>query len=277
MHGFVGVYAIFLLAIFLMLWALVSQFAAKPRIAKAEWPSSPLPVVSANAVNSMRIPHRSQPWLVVKLPRVPEIQRWRADWGVSTVRVLRSPGGTFAAYSCATVVDSGRIRFDPSCDTDKQCIPAHIESLHSPEESAEIFQSAPPPQVYLRGQGGAEVVDSMISVIDDLERISPYLSAQGAVTTLHWDGADGILWQTSGVKLVSIFAPGGMPAEAPESSPCHRRSHLAGRECPEGATMSVHLQPGFGLYIPRRWAHHVTSLSPTTLGAVWRFKPPQRG
>lgn len=220
-----------------------------------------------------------KPWLITGLLHTPELLQWRSEWAVEQVRVLSSPTGVFAAYGTCTIFrtlgDASKIEFSgDACRGDGRCIPVHSESVLSTDDSTSLFSRGPvPKEIYLRGHCGTAFVDKMRTTMQwpDLLRISPYLSGEGAVTNLHWDGADGILAQTSGSKLVSLFAPGTMPAEAASSSPCARRSYEAGATCPSGATLTLRLEPGLGLYIPVKWAHHITSLSPRTLGAVWRF------
>lgn len=218
------------------------------------------------------------PLLITGLPPTPPVTRWGSDWAIQEVRVLSSPTGVFAAYGECTIwhsAENGKLQFGGACSRDQRCVPVHSESTLSQEESAVLYGGPrpQPKQIYLRGACEQNFAHEMGKRLfsDNLVRLSAYLSGENAVTNLHWDGAPGILAQTEGTKLVSLFSPGTMPAEAPSSSPCARRSYEAGATCPAGAAFIVRLKPGRGLYIPAYWAHHVVSLSPRTLGAVWRF------
>ena len=276
--------ALLALLLALLLAPLLAAFSRRATVFGGGPSSSPSPLrrVGVADVQLARLQAGGSPWLVTGLPPAPDVAWWRTRWRVERVRALASPTGVFAAYGKCTVFrplrDMSTLHFpSEACAADEKCAPVHSESELSPEESAALFsRGAMPAHFYVRGQCSAAFVGELRRRMrwPDLQRLSPYLSGAGAVTNLHWDGADGILAQTSGSKLVSLFAPGTMPAGAPASSPCARRSYEAGAACPGGAALTVRLEPGFGVYIPANWAHHVTSLSPRTLGAVWRFAPP---
>lgn len=217
------------------------------------------------------------PCWVKGLPDTPEILDWAPAWGVTNVRMLFSSAGVYAAYGKCTTrrepYGAAELAFGPEdgCASDERCKPVHSESLLVDRTP---FASGPMPrEIYLRGASGEAWLDEMQEILawPDLTRISAYLSGTDAVTNLHWDGQDGILAQTAGSKLVCLFSPGTMPGAAPASSPCSRRSYHDGPACPDGAALKVRLPPHWGLYIPAGWAHHITSLSPRTLGSVWRF------
>lgn len=229
----------------------------------------------------LRTDLREEPWLVVGLWSTPRLPQW-GEWGVEYVRALVSPTGVFGAYGDCEIesrADSqsptgvafqlARCRQDPICE------PRHWVTKHSFETAAQVFAEPELLQathVYLRGTAGRETRQLAAGAIGvSLKNLSPYLSSAGSATNLHFDGSPGILAQTEGEKDVSLFAPGTMPFQAPKGSPCYRRSRHDGRECPDGAAYRIRLQPNWGVYIPAHWAHHVTSLSAETLGAVWRF------
>lgn len=224
---------------------------------------------------------REEPWLVVGLWSTPRLPQW-GEWGVEYVRALASPTGVFGAYgdceyeSLADSQSPTGVAFQLArCRQDPICEPRHWVTKQSFETAAQVFAAPELLQathVYLRGTAGRETRQLAAGAIGvPLKNLSPYLSSAGSATNLHFDGPPGILAQTEGEKDVSLFAPGTMPLQAPKGSPCYRRSRHDGRECPDGAAYRVRLQPNWGVYIPALWAHHVTSLSAETLGAVWRF------
>ena len=213
------------------------------------------------------------PWLVAGLPETPELGAW-GRWGVERVRALVSPTGVFGAYGAcedSVVWRDGALAFEGACGADPLCRPAHAAQELSLEAAAELWARAEAP-VYLRAPASKEARLRVAGPLglSGLLNLSAYQSARGCTTNLHWDSLPGVLAQTAGAKEVALFAPGTMPAEAPAGSPCARRSYHAS-ECPAGAAVRVRLPAGLGLYIPAFWAHHVTSLSPVTLGSVWRL------
>lgn len=222
------------------------------------------------------------PWFVRGLWETPPLPQW-PQWGVSAVRVLASPTGTFGAYAdCESdgVPDprkSSGISFTSQrCRRDEACEPKHYVKEATIDEAIQAFAdpgSLGASHVYVRAVAGDEMRQRAgESVGSRLRNLAPYLSSAGSVTNLHWDAAAGILAQTEGEKDVSLFPAQTMPSESKRDSPCYRRSYESGRECPAGSTYRLRLLPGWGIFIPAFWAHHVVSLSPGTLGAVWRFE-----
>ena len=220
-------------------------------------------------VADLRGARPERPALVQGLPPAPAAARW-GDWGVREVALLLSPTGVFGSYGECEV--RGGAAFEGPCARDARCAPRHTRQQVPLAEALAAFACAGQ-HAYLRGAAPASFLAQLARALRlDLTNVAPYLSQAGCVTNLHWDGADGVLAQTRGEKLVALFAPGTMPRPAPESSPCFRRSYHDG-QCPPGAALHVLLTPGRGLFIPGGWAHHVTSLSPRTLGCVWRLGP----
>ena len=256
---------------------------AQPRGAPTRLPSELL-IVRAEDVRQARASHGDSPWLVIGLPETPDVGDWGEAWKVTDVNVLLSPSGVFGAYGgCerhTELSSSGVVGFsEQECRRDPRCLPAHASVRMPPPAAVRLFEdSAARPAgarfVYLRGTAGEESRRAEEAKLGwlDLSNLSPYLSSSGCTTNLHWDGAPGILAQTAGSKDVTLFAPGAMPDAARDTvSPCYRRSYQQGAECPPGWSYRLLLAPGFGLYIPALWAHHVVSKAPRTLGAVWRF------
>ena len=228
---------------------------------------------------------RSAPFLVRGMTRTPPLERWRSEWGVTSVRVMLSPSGVFGAYGdCearARLVlagDEKRVEFghEECARADPQCQPKHAVVSAPPEECKPLAARARSEglHVYLRAQTGTRTLNEMRERLSlpTLARVSPYLSSEGCVTNLHWDTQAGVLSQTAGAKIVSLFSQESMPSACPStSSPCYRRSYEDGEVCPPGARFVLRLQPGQALYIPGGWAHHIVSAGPLTLGAVWRL------
>jgi hypothetical protein len=197
--------------------------------------------------------------------------------------VLASPTGTFGAYGeCEGEVlrdetqPSGLAFSSEQCRRDSTCRPMHFLGSASFEEAQRALdepQSLGATHVYLRAAAAPEARRRAQAFLGaPLRNLAPYLSSAGSVTNLHWDAAPGILAQTSGEKDVALFVAGAMPSPHDAAgSPCLRRSREDGRRCPAGAAHRLRLGAGWGLFIPALWAHHVTSLSAQTLGAVWRF------
>jgi len=272
------------LVVLVVALCLVLCFAfARPRSSPTRLPSALL-VVRVEDVRQARSSHGDAPWLVTGLPETPDVGDWAEAWNVASVNVLLSPSGVFGAYgSCERHTElslSGAVGFsEEACRGDPRCQPAHASVRMPPPAALRLFEnSAARPAgarfVYLRGTAGEESRRAEEAKLgwSDLSNLSPYLSSEGCTTNLHWDGAPGILAQTAGSKDVALFAPGAMPDAARDTkSPCYRRSYQQGAECPPGSSYRLLLAPGFGLYIPAHWAHHVVSRAPRTLGAVWRF------
>lgn len=239
---------------------------------------SPALLSRLSVVSAQDFEPRAAPCLVRGLPPAPPLSDWRSLWGVEAVRVMFSPSGVFGAYGdCVTQLDESEhgVRFAAAhCRLDPRCSPRHVEYGADSSKCEALFREHAH-RVYLRGTCSPATTSAYSRRhpgLRTLARLSPYLSAAGAVTNLHWDGAPGILAQTGGEKQVDLFEPDEMPRPAAASSPCARRSYLDGRQSPPGACLRMRLLPGWGLFIPARWGHHVTSLSPETLGAVWRLR-----
>ena len=242
---------------------------AKPRLSQG------LRVVPLRLATDFARTHGDAPFFVVGFPPTPPASEW-SRWGVTQANVLRSPSGVFGAYGAcekdAVLSPEGGVRFVSSrCRSDERCVPQHALFSSSLSDALDAFAAPKSSFVYVRAQVPLEQLLVLEHEVDmALESVSLYLSSAGCVTNLHWDGHSGFLAQTRGEKEVQLFAPGRMPAPAPAGSPCSRRSYHCGRECPRGAFAKLRLQAGWALYIPTRWAHHVTSLSAESLGAVWR-------
>ena len=244
--------------------------------------SQGLPVFPLAGLRAAVLDHPEEPWLVTDLPTTPPVRRW-GEWGVNEVRVLFSPTGVFGSYAdCEwdTAADDKQltgVRFKSQhCQRDARCEARHFLSRMDLVAALQAFadpESHGGTHAYLRGSASDAYRAEAEAAIGGLKlrNLAPYLSSAGCVTNLHWDAAAGVLAQTRGEKDVSLFAPSEMPDAAIRDSPCHRRSYQSGRACPEGATMQLRLFPGWGVYIPRHWAHHIVSLSAETLGAVWRL------
>lgn len=220
----------------------------------------------------------SVPWFVVGMPATPLLADW-AQWGVDEARVLLSPDGCFGAYDgCEgdSIIRGGAVQFKSArCRRDPLCQPKHeMRAGLSLAEASRIFADPGAhgaTHAYVRAAVPRSVRLRLAeSVGAPFQNLGPYLSSHGATTNLHWDGSAGILAQTLGEKEVSLFEPGTMPGAMP-AGPCRRRSAMDGLACPPGALYTVVLPPGLALYIPPKWAHHIVSKAPYTLGAVWRL------
>jgi hypothetical protein len=104
-------------------------------------------------------------------------------------------------------------------------------------------------------------------------RLSLYFSEKSAVTSLHYDtsGKGSVLCQLSGSKRIQLWSPETEEAITkpyqPASHHLHRRSQLNGRapqresvSLLERREMSLLLRPGWCVYFPVGWWHHVESL-----------------
>ena len=229
-----------------------------------------------------------EPMMVSGMPATPPPEQWGLRWGCTHVRVLLTPDGLVGAYgnNCEpsiTMGAAGKLEFsDPQCRKAPQCTPRHTART-MPLDDALLAFAAPASvepwatHAYVRGTCPADTVEhqARLALEEDharLRNLSPYLSSTGTTTNLHWDGNPGVLAQTGGSKLVHLYAPGTMPSPVEDrGSPCFRRSLLDGADPPEGAALQLLLREGDAVYIPAFWAHHILSLSPRTLGAVWRF------
>ena len=246
--------------------------------------SQGLPVVAApDLARAWRTSPR-HPWFVTGLPPAPGLSDW-PSWGASTVRVLASPTGVFGAYGDCEL-DAAQdddeqqatgVSFrSEHCRRDARCRPVHFTTTMSILAATQAFlrpsSIGGASHVYLRGVASDEIrglAEERVGL--PLSNLALYLSAAGSVTNLHWDSASGVLAQSRGEKDVALFAASSMPQEAGRSSPCFRRSYLSGSAAPQGSAFLLRLTPGWGLFVPALWAHHVSSRSPETLGTVWRF------
>lgn len=228
----------------------------------------------AHFVDAAAVLRRAMPCLVRGFPVTPPLDAWASELDVSSVAVLVSPHGVFGAYgSCDPVAPpppGSALSFAPGrCfDADAKCRPHHYRlEGRGLEEARRIF--AEHSYVYIRGRVPATHC-LYRSCPFAVSGITAFLSSVGCVTNLHWDGASGFLTQSIGRKRVLLWAPGRMPSPARSTGPCNRRSYVDGPVPPPGADLSLILEQGDALFIPRGWAHHVTSESAETLGAVWR-------
>lgn len=106
-----------------------------------------------------------------------------------------------------------------------------------------------------------------------IERLSLYFSERNAVTSLHYDssGRGSVLCQLTGSKRIQLWLPSTDEAITrpyqPASHHLHRRSQLNGRS-PQRESLSLLekreynflLKPGWCVYFPVKWWHHVESL-----------------
>jgi hypothetical protein len=264
--------ALCLLVCVALLLCVLCVVPRSPRVPSLRAPD----VISVERVASARAARGDAPWLVAGLPAAPELRDWALVWGVRSVRALLSRSGVFGAYgACESSVRRRGAELEfacGACSADPRCRPVHETAVLSPEDAVRLWSEAEA-RVYLRGTASPEALRAAAAALGwgDLANLTAYQSMAGCTTNLHWDGAPGLLAQSAGEKDVVLFAPGTMPAEAPAASPCARRSYHAGA-CPPGEAARVRLRAGYALYIPAHWAHHVSSLSPVTLGAVWRFR-----
>lgn len=285
MRGVVLLALLALLALALVAFSLPLLSQSIPGLSKEVLWSAPrcprgLTIVPAIGVQAAVLLLGSEPWWVQGLWRTPDLPDWDS-WDIDTVRILASPTGTFGSYgkcerdAAADSAEPWGVSFQSEhCRSDKACEPRHFVRDASISEAARVFAdpaSSGASHVYLRGIAGIETRRAAGKSLGvRLLNLSPYLSSAGAATNLHWDATAGILAQTEGEKDVALFSPGTMPSEA-RDGPCHRRSYESGEICPAGALLKLRLTAGWGLFIPSKWGHHVKSLSPRTLGAVWRL------
>lgn len=111
-----------------------------------------------------------------------------------------------------------------------------------------------------------------------------WLSAPGLVSLLHRDLADNLNVTIHGLKRFMLFSPddddllyphgllSSLPNAArvdPESPDLARYPRLR-----DAQPLVVDLGPGEGIYIPRRWWHHVRTLRPTiSMNFFWASGP----
>jgi lysine-specific demethylase 8 len=107
-----------------------------------------------------------------------------------------------------------------------------------------------------------------------------WISHEGTVSALHWDLADNLHVQLCGRKRFSLVSPAesasvypaGLLSSIPNGSLVNLDAPDLAR-FPRLASAELHvaeLEPGDGLYIPRRWWHHVRTVE-VSISANWFF------
>lgn len=143
-------------------------------------------------------------------------------------------------------------------------------SRHAPiiqdEEKIYIYGNRIPPTF----KSEVDVPNSLFEGDPDLEA---WFSQAGCVTTLHYDGCSGSLWQILGKKRVVMFPADAYFPEFPPSDHRARQSTIVDLRNATGANLELLqsypcweevLHPGELLFIPPFVWHYVETLTPST-------------
>lgn len=209
----------------------------------------------------------AEPWLLSGLPATPPLEAWHT-WQIHKVSLLFSPSSVFGTYSAPTRLnaENGEVVWSDG-QARGRCRPQSVVQQVSLGEAQRMRLDS---RFYLRGTAHTSVRQRLATELGlKLSNLTAYQSGEGAVTSLHWDLLPGLLSQTLGEKEVVLFAKSAMPEPATEEA-CWRRSYVDSRSPPPGG-LRVVLRAGEALFLPAGVAHHVRSLSPVTLGSVWRL------
>jgi lysine-specific demethylase 8 len=146
-------------------------------------------------------------------------------------------------------------------------LPASLAADVEPPAFCGAFTGRP-----ARGQAGA--------ARGEVYAIMGWVGPKGTVTPLHRDPYHNCFAQVTGRKRVRLFHPAHEPALYPIASdgPTRLNSSPIDAESPDLARFptfanavgpTVDLGPGDLLYVPKRWWHHVRSLSKSVSVSVW--------
>jgi lysine-specific demethylase 8 len=109
-----------------------------------------------------------------------------------------------------------------------------------------------------------------------------WIGPKGAVTPLHVDGLDNLLFQFSGSKRWLIIDPTFYSAVKmlqpfPEFPNLHvseidLRDNYAGLDEADVQYQVIEIKAGEGFFLPAGWAHFVTTLEPSIMVNLWSSK-----